>query len=192
MRDMTPDEAYGRVRQMVGLDGPAVSVAVSRIELAQLHELHGLTPAHFAYRRRLAEILREMDIRYGAAASMRPEACASTVTAPISLDEIRIVRDCWTAVLEYEVRINLRLFDLMRNLDRRIGAAQAALATLEAASALDAWRPDPDLPVIPFRLDEEPGGLLPRPPEWRRRRPWDDRTAFLWFWSRRRRQSRPS
>ena len=182
---MTPDEACGQVRQMIGLDGPAVSVVVGRFELAQLHELRALTPPYCHQRRRLAEILREMDIRYGAAASMRPEASASTVTAPISLDEIRTVRDCWTAVLEYEVRINLRLFDLMRDLDRRVGAAQAARAALEAADALEAWRPDPDLPVIALRVDEEPERSLPllqRSAEGRRR-PW---AGLAFFRSRRR------
>jgi hypothetical protein len=163
------------LRPVIGLHGPTVSINVTRGEIDVMHRItDAVLSSYDGYQAVAREVLRELDIRYGAKASMMPDRDTIEVTVPMTSDEVQSIRAAYKYATMYDRGLDARGWtEMVRTLDARLGAAQAAAAELHAAGAIERldrpsrrgdW-PELDIEVeIAEQLDATAAAQRPAPP----------------------------
>lgn len=118
-------------RVLVGLiGGPPVAIRITPPELEALRAMvDRLSPViRYEVRTDATHTLRELDVRLGACAALFGDSDGADFAVPMVPDELARLRRVYDATAGGDglLRAVTGIHDLMRQLDRRVGAAQAA------------------------------------------------------------------
>lgn len=159
---------HPHLAKLVGLDGPDMAVTIAAYEIELLRKMVAdLPPAlEGALRARCDRVLRDLDVQLGALGELAVGRGAGDVTlVAIDPDGVKEMRRAAEATRSYH-GISPTLADvdrLLRELDRRLGAAQAA-----AARYAEQHPPGPDRTVEVGELEHIPRQTRPARSPWGR------------------------